>query len=51
VQDAGQALLETVEAMGAGRGAATPVLRPRGSLPRRAFEVVRALVPGGGGTG
>lgn len=47
-QDAGQALLETVEAMGAGRGAGTPVLRPRGGLPRRALEIVRALVPGGG---
>jgi UDP-glucose 4-epimerase len=47
-RDAGSALLETVEAMGAGRGADTPVLRPRGSLPRRALEVVRALVPGGG---
>lgn len=47
-QDAGQALLETIDAMGAGRGADTPVLRPRGSLPRRALEVVRGLVPGGG---
>ena len=48
VHDAGQALLETVQAMGAGRGADTPVLRPRGGLPRRALEVMRALVPGGG---
>ena len=49
--DAGQALLETVTAMGARRGADTPVLRPRRGLPRRAFEVARALVPGAKGTG
>ena len=44
--DAGRALVETLEAMGAGQGADTPVLRPRGPLPRRALEVVRGLVPG-----
>jgi nucleoside-diphosphate-sugar epimerase len=44
--DAGEALVDTVEAMGAGRGGGTPVLRPRG--PRRGArgEVVRGLVPG-----
>jgi UDP-glucose 4-epimerase len=50
-RDAGQALLEAVEAMGRGTGGGTPVLRPRARLPRRALEVVRALVPGAGGTG
>jgi nucleoside-diphosphate-sugar epimerase len=50
-RDAGEALLETLEAMGAGIGGDTPVLRPRTGLPRRAFEVVRGLVPGAGGTG
>jgi nucleoside-diphosphate-sugar epimerase len=49
--DAGEALLETLEAMGAGVGGDTPVLRPRARLPRRAFEVVRGLVPGAKGTG
>lgn len=49
--DAGEALLEVVHAMARGAGAGTPVLRPRGRLPRRALEVVRALVPGAGGTG
>lgn len=49
--DAGQALLETLEAMGARAGGPTPVLRARTGLPRRAFEVVRALVPGAKGTG
>ena len=48
--DAGTALLETVDAMAAGRGGSSPVLRPRGRS-RRAAEVVRALVPGAGGTG
>ena len=49
--DAGQALLETVTAMGARQGGDTPVLRPRTGLPRRAFEIARALVPGAKGTG
>ena len=49
--DAGEALLETVAAMAAGEGGGSPVLRPRGGLPRRALEVVRAIVPGAGGTG
>lgn len=49
--DAGQALLETLEAMGARQGGPTPVLRARTGLPRRALEVVRALVPGAKGTG
>ena len=50
-RDAGEALLETVEAMGRGTGGSTPVLRPRAGLPQRALEVVRGLVPGAGGTG
>ena len=49
--DAGQALLETLEAMGARAGGGSPVLRARTGLPRRALEVVRGLVPGAGGTG
>ena len=49
--DAAQALLETVEAMGAGVGGGSPVLRPRAPLPRRALEAVRGLVPGAKGTG
>ena len=49
--DAAQALLETVDAMSAGRGGASPVLRPRASGPHRLLEVVRALVPGAKGTG
>ncbi|MCW2615427.1 MAG: NAD-dependent epimerase/dehydratase family protein [Frankiales bacterium] len=49
--DAAQALLETVEAMGAGRGGRSPVMRPRASGPARVLEVVRALVPGARGTG
>ena len=48
---AGDALLETVEAMGAGRGGGSPVLRPRATGPARVLEAVRALVPGVGGTG
>lgn len=51
VHDAAQALLETVEAMAAGRGGDSPVLRPRASGPQRVLEVVRALVPGAKGTG
>ena len=51
VADAGEALLETVRAMGAGKGGDTPVLRPRGGFPTRALEVVRGLVPGAKGTG
>lgn len=46
VHDAGQALVDTVDAMGAGRGGGTPVLRPRASGVGRAAEVVRGLVPG-----
>jgi UDP-glucose 4-epimerase len=49
--DAGETLLETVEAMAAGEGGGSPVLRPRSGLPRRALEVVRGLVPGAKGTG
>jgi UDP-glucose 4-epimerase len=48
--DAGTALIDTVRAMGRREGAPTPVLRPR-SMPGRAAEVARALVPGAGGTG
>jgi hypothetical protein len=44
--DAGEALVATVDAMGAGHGAATPVLRPRAGGLGRAAEVVRGLVPG-----
>lgn len=43
---AGDALLETVEALAAGRGGTTPVLRPRAAGPARVLEAVRALVPG-----
>ena len=49
--DAGEALLEIVEAMGAGRGGYSPVLRPRAGLPGRLLEVARAVVPGAEGTG
>lgn len=51
VYDAAQALLETVDAMSAGRGGSSPVLRPRASGPHRLLEIVRALVPGAKGTG
>ena len=49
--DAAQALLETLEAMGAGRGGGSPVLRPRATGPARVLEAVRALVPGTRRTG
>ena len=49
--DAGEALLETLTAMGQRAGGSAPVLRSRRGLPRRAFEVVRGLVPGAKGTG
>lgn len=49
--DAAQALLETVEAMGHGRGGGSPVLRPRATGPARVLEAVRAVVPGLRGTG
>ena len=48
---AGDALVETVDAMGAGEGGSSPVLRPRATGPARVLEAVRALVPGVGGTG
>ena len=48
---AGDALIETVDAMGAGRGGDSPVLAPRATGPARVLEAVRALVPGVGGTG
>ena len=44
------ALVETVDAMGRGRGGRSPVLRPR-TLPGRLLEVARALTPGARGTG
>ena len=44
--DAGEALVATVDAMGAGRGGSTPVLRPRATGVARVGEVVRGLVPG-----
>ena len=49
--DAAQALLETVDAMSAGRGGGSPVLRPRAQGGHRVLEIVRALVPGAKGTG
>ena len=48
---AGDALVETVDAMSAGSGGGAPVLRPRATGPARVLEAVRALVPGTGGTG
>ncbi len=45
------ALLETLDAVAAGRGGGTPVLRGRSGAPGRVLEIVRALVPGTGGTG
>ncbi len=48
---AGEALLETVDAMAAGEGGGSPVLRPRATGPARVLEAVRALLPGAGGTG
>ncbi|HEU0101879.1 MAG TPA: NAD-dependent epimerase/dehydratase family protein [Mycobacteriales bacterium] len=50
-RDAGEALLETLDAISSGQGGASPVLRPRASGSARMLEVVRALVPGTGGTG
>lgn len=49
--DAAQALLETVDAMSAGRGGGSPVLRPRSDRGHRLLEVVRAVIPGAKGTG
>ena len=49
--DAAEALLETLAGMAAGRGGASPVLRRRAGGAGRVLEVVRALVPGAGGTG
>jgi UDP-glucose 4-epimerase len=51
VYDAAQALLETVDAMAAGAGGDSPVLRPRSDVPHRVLEIVRAVVPGAKGTG
>jgi UDP-glucose 4-epimerase len=48
---ADDALLDTVEAIGAGMGGPSPVLRPRAQGAARVLEVVRALVPGAKGTG
>ena len=50
-RDAGEALVETIDAMAAGTGGGSPVLRPRASGSARVLEAVRALVPGVGGTG
>jgi UDP-glucose 4-epimerase len=44
--DAGQALLDTLDAMARGAGGQTPVLRPRARGAARVGEVVRGLVPG-----
>ena len=44
--DAGQALLDTLDAMAAGQGGLSAVLRPRASGAGRLAEVVRGLVPG-----
>ena len=49
--DAAQALLETVDAMSAGQGGGSPVLRPRAQGGSRVLEVVRAVLPGAKGTG
>ena len=48
---AGEALIETLDAMAAGAGGTSPVLRPRASGPARLLEAVRAIVPGAGRTG
>lgn len=48
---AGDALVETVDAMGAGKGGPSTILRPRATAPGRVLETVRRLVPGTGGTG
>ena len=44
--NAGEALTATVEAMGAGAGGASPVMRPRATGAGRFAEIVRGLVPG-----
>lgn len=44
--DAGAALMSTFDALAAGRGTTTPVLRPRATGVARVGEVVRGLVPG-----
>ena len=49
--DAAQALLETLDAIGAGRGGDSPVMRARARGVARVLEAVRALVPGAHGTG
>ena len=49
--DAAQALLETLEAIGAGRGGDSPVMRPRARGVARVLEAVRGLVPGTHQTG
>lgn len=49
-RDAGEALLETLQGMAEGAGGPSAVLAPA-ALPQRAVEIVRALVPGGRGTG
>ena len=43
---ADDALAETVEAMGAGTGGGSPVLRPRASGPARLLEVMKGVLPG-----
>ena len=50
-RSAGEALVETVDAMGSGQGGDSPVLRPRATGPARLLEAVRGLVPGTRGTG
>ena len=50
-RSAGDALVETLDAMGAGQGGPSPVLRPRATGPARVLEAVRGLVPGAGSTG
>ena len=51
VHSAGDALVETVDAIADGEGGTSGVLRPRASGPARVLEAVRAIVPGVGGTG
>lgn len=49
--DAGEALLDLLDGMRRGQGGEAPVLAPRASGPARVVEVLKAVVPGAGGTG
>jgi UDP-glucose 4-epimerase len=50
-RDAAEALLETLQAMGAGRGGDSPVMRPRARGAGRLLEAVKPFLPGARGTG